>query len=200
MLIDPGVPAKAVWLRVVLASRSEGRYHVGVGHGNKLLADGLPFPRREASPRRGFFMVLADTPHEGKVGVTVLLVGWAVELVLLMVGLYFGVRYIRGGSPGRQRVGKYLLLAWGTAPLWCCLTVPVAFRLEHDRYPLPHDHADIRPGMTREEVTDALDPPHDRDVWPDGEERWVYWYDSFGGTYYRVSFGPDGRVTHASDD
>src|SRR3954465_4149577 len=53
----------------------------------------------------------------------------------------------------------------------------------------------IKNGMTRDEVRSLLGPPHGR-----GDDRqdaidWTYRCDFFGGTRFRVHFGPDSRVT-----
>lgn len=53
----------------------------------------------------------------------------------------------------------------------------------------------VKKGMTRDEVSSLLGRPHSPREGGDYEDEWLYRCDFFGGTLFRVYFGPDGRVT-----
>jgi hypothetical protein len=141
-------------------------------------------------------MILLATPDFGSSGaiLVVLLLAWAVVLSLVAGGIFWAVRLLKSGSPVRRGYGVFLLLVSGLAPLCCCLGPPHVFRQEYGSYPVTFDAwRKVNPGMTAEEVTAAVGPPHARRG--EGEdERWVYYMDSFEIHWVAIAFGPDGRV------
>lgn len=82
--------------------------------------------------------------------------------------------------------------------LAACLLPQIVFRIDYGRGPLNREQIDSIDGSfigkTTDEVLDSLGPPHTRDVYEDGSEKWIYWGDSFGFGCTRLLFGPDGRV------
>ena len=54
----------------------------------------------------------------------------------------------------------------------------------------------IKGGMTKDEVRSLLGRPHSLRDGGDYEYEWTYRCDFFGGTLFRVHFGPNDRVTY----
>jgi hypothetical protein len=140
----------------------------------------MPFatPDFGASAGIGCFVVLA----------------WAFVLLLVGVGVVWGLKLLDGGSPKGRRRGVLLLVVSGLVPLSCCLGPSQVVRLVYGNYPLGHyPNNKVQEGMTAEEVVAVLGPPHER--WKKGDgETWCYWIDSFGAYWFAVDFGEDGRV------
>jgi hypothetical protein len=100
------------------------------------------------------------------------------------------------------RWGVGLLLFFACTAFLCVSYIAVALDLRPVDfrpgigYPPEQHMVTIQGGMTKDEVRSVLGRPH----WPrDGSEsgdQWTYRCDFFGGTLFRVYFGPDGRVTH----
>jgi hypothetical protein len=129
-----------------------------------------------------------------------LLIAWTAVFLLVLVGMRWGVAILRRQPPRGRKWGVLLIVASGLVPLCCALGPPHVVWLLSGSYPLGHrPHNKIQEGMSEEEVAAILGPPHDRVKRGDGE-RWYYWIDSFGLSWYCVRFGPEGRVlgTHGN--
>jgi hypothetical protein len=125
-----------------------------------------------------------------------LYLAWAVVLLLVAVGVLRGIRLARSGSPRARRYGVLLLLVSASVPLSGCLGPPLVVRLAYGNYPIGrYPNGKIKEGMTADEVVATLGTPHER-YRQDDAERWYYWIDSFGLSWFGVAFGPDGRVEH----
>ena len=104
------------------------------------------------------------------------------------------------GKNALRRCGAALLLFVACAVFLCLGYVIVALDLRPvDFRPGIGDPEQakikIKNGMTRDEVRSLLGPPHGRDDDSQGAIYWTYRCDFFGGTLFRVHFGPDDRVT-----
>jgi hypothetical protein len=151
------------------------------------------------STRRGLSIDVLATPDFGASATEacVLAIVWAVVLLLVAWGVMLGIGLIHGGSPRARRLGVLLLLVSASVPLSCCLGLPLVVRLVYGNYPLGrYPNGKITEGMTADEVVAVLGMPHQR-LQLDDAERWYYWIDSFGMSYFGVTIGPDGRVKDA---
>ena len=128
------------------------------------------------------------------------LFAWAVVLVFVGVGVFWGVRLVRGQSSKSRAFGVLLVVVSALIPFACCLGPPHVVRVVYGNYPLgSYPSGKIKEGMSADEVVAILGTPHERYKEGDGEH-WYYWLDSFDMNYFGVQFGPDGRVvsTHGN--
>jgi hypothetical protein len=142
-------------------------------------------------------MVIFATPDFGAGAsiACVWLLTWAVVLVFVSAGVVWGAALIKSESLIVRRRGLILLLGSASAPLFCCLAPPCIVRIGYGNYPIyRRPDGKIKEGMSADEVVAVLGTPHERVKEKDGES-WYYWIDSLGIDWFRVSFGPDGRVT-----
>ena len=146
---------------------------------------------------KGLALVVFATPDFGS-GASIAclwLLVWAAVLVFVVVGIARGVALLQSESHVVRRRGLILLLGSASVPLFCCLAPPCGIRIVYGNYPLmSRPDGKVKEGMSTDEVTAALGTPHERFKEKDGES-WYYWIDSMGINSFRVSFGPDGRVT-----
>ncbi len=93
-----------------------------------------------------------------------------------------------------------LLATCALIPFFCCLAPPCAIRIQYGNFPTG-GYADMKvsEGMSKAQVLSILGTPHERFA-NDRAETWYYWADSFGVTFSRIYFDPEGRVTHTSRD
>jgi hypothetical protein len=144
---------------------------------------------------QGFVMRLLATPDFGagaSLG-AILLIVWAVVLVLVMVGLGWGVKLLTSGTAKGRKQGMLLIVVSALIPLLCCLGPPQLVRIGYGNYPIGRYPSNIREGMSANEVLGILGTPHER-VREGDSERWYYWIDWVGISWAAVEFGPDGRV------
>jgi outer membrane protein assembly factor BamE (lipoprotein component of BamABCDE complex) len=96
-------------------------------------------------------------------------------------------------------LGVSLLILLAFAPCSCVFIGATALRLRPDDFRLgigdpKQAGSKVQEGMTMDQVRSLLGSPHGR-----GEDHegiyWTYRCDFFGGTLFRVHFGPDDRVT-----
>jgi hypothetical protein len=148
-------------------------------------------------------MTIFATPDFGASSVIgfFLLIVWVIVAWLVLVGVLFGMRLLRSGSPKKKTFGGLLLLASGLIPLSSCLGPPYVIRLVYGNYPLGrYPNNKIGPGMSADKVVEILGTPHKRHKNHRGGETWYYWIDSFGAFWFAVDFEPDGYVidTHGN--
>ncbi len=148
---------------------------------------------------KGLVMVIFATPDFGdergaSIG-SVWLLTWAAVLRVRLCGTSSGKFILKSESLIVRRRGLILLLGSASAPLFCCLAPPCIVRIAYGNYPIfGRPDGKIKEGMSADEVVAALGTPHERYKEEDGEA-WFYWIDSLGIDWFRVRFGPDGRVT-----
>jgi hypothetical protein len=142
-------------------------------------------------------MVIFATPDFGA-SFTIalfLLIGFVVLLFLMGVGVVLGIKMLRDMTPGRRKMGFYLILISILFPLICFLAPPHIVRLAYGNYPIgSYPLGKIHEGMTCNEVEAILGTPHQRTK-ESKNETWIYWIDSFAISYCGVDFGPDGHVS-----
>jgi outer membrane protein assembly factor BamE (lipoprotein component of BamABCDE complex) len=97
----------------------------------------------------------------------------------------------------RYRFHLLILIACGTI-LYVSITVAALGITSTDLrpgigYPPEQHMITIKEGMTKEKVRSLLGAPHWNGAC--GGDEWDYKCDFFGGTKFRVYFGPDDRVT-----
>ena len=121
-----------------------------------------------------------------------LLIVSAVVLANIAVAVILGVLLLRRGS---TKLGRLLVLVGCLLPLCCYLARPNAVPSENGSHPIEIDRRNkVREGMSGDEVRAILGPPHQRKRSND-RETWIYWIDTYGGSWVGVDFGADGRVT-----
>ncbi len=88
----------------------------------------------------------------------------------------------------------YLTILLTGAVLSCCVLPKVVLRVTCGNWPIgdPNKYA-ITAGMTREEISSSLGPPHHREATEEGE-KWCYHCDAFGFAILRILFDKNGRV------
>jgi len=119
---------------------------------------------------------------------------WLAVLVATSVGAIRGLILIHRGSSQIRRRGISLLLVSAAVPLSCCFGPSLLFRLSYGSFPVSGNlYAQVKEGMSADEVRAALGNPHKRYEEEVGE-RWYYYEDSFRIFWFCVDFGPDGRV------
>ena len=104
----------------------------------------------------------------------------------------------------RHRIGSLPLVAIGVLTLVACvpfmdLAIKISRFARISKGPSIGDpeqaEIKIHVGMSKDEVRSLLGHPY----WPkersDSRNEWTYRCDAFGGTLFRVYFGPDNRVT-----
>ncbi len=135
---------------------------------------------------------LLATPDFGASGIVVLFLlgAFAVVLSLALVGFIIGMRMYRK----RRNAGFALSLFSALLPVICYFAPRLIFCLTYGHFPLGTYPDGIVQGMTQGEVQAILGTPQNRSKL-NGEERWLYYIDSFGAQWFGVDFAPDGRVT-----
>jgi hypothetical protein len=122
-----------------------------------------------------------------------LIIAWGIVFALVSIGLYLGARFFRKESPKAKKLGVLITLVSGLTPFFCCMAPPLAVRIFYGNYPIGSSHGKIDEGMSKDEVTAILGNPHER-FKQDEQEKWFYWFDSFGIGWFGVDFGSDGHV------
>jgi hypothetical protein len=125
---------------------------------------------------------------------------WAIVLALVVLAGVWGTKRLQAKSRATRWYGGVVLVLCALVPLSCWFGPSLVVRYSYGNYPLgTYPDNKIEKGMTGEEVEAILGKPHERHDGPDGE-RWFYWIDSFGISWFGVDFGHDGRVTHTFGD
>jgi hypothetical protein len=121
-------------------------------------------------------------------------------LVLSMSFIGRGMQ-LRLDPPRRRWAGSLLIVAGLLLPVACCCGPSVAFRLHYGLPPLGRDpNGVIKEGMTGDEARALLGAPHNINEQHPERVYWHYWLDAILLNYFRVYFGPDGKVEWAQGD
>ena len=142
-------------------------------------------------------MILLATPDfgAGAMAAGIICLAWIVVLVLALIGLWWGWKFLGSASPARKRVGMILIGVSLLVPLSCWAGPLLHFRAVHGSFPLKFSPSGkINKGMTKAQVTAILGEPHHR--WGENdEETWAYYMDVYGIADFFVRFNAAGKVT-----
>ena len=122
-------------------------------------------------------------------------------LVLSMSCIVKGERLLLQPPPRRRWAGSLLVVTGLLLPVACCCGPSVVFRLQHETPPVGrYPDGVIEKGMTADEVRARLGAPHDINAQHPERVYWLYWLDAIRWDWFRVYFGPDGKVESTHRD
>jgi hypothetical protein len=144
---------------------------------------------------KGLLMPIFASPDFGATGVIVLVLFlvWAGVLILASVGIALGLRLLGRGSAKSSWYGVLLVTVSTLIPLSCCIGPSQIFRMTNGSYPIGSYPTNIQKGMSFDEVTAIIGPPHRRSKRGE-EECWYYSIDALDIEWFGCDFGPDGLV------